>query len=373
MWLGFEAMAQLIPDVFIDTMGYAFTFPIVRLFSKACPIGAYVHYPVISTDMLRRVEQRQKGHTNAEQTANSWLRTTVKLAYYRVFARLYTLALRRADTIVVNGTWTKNHIDQLLGIPTAARPSAPGDNMPSDTTALQGVAIVYPPCDTAQLAEFPLAERRRWVVSLAQFRPEKEHTTQLYILKALLDQRPDLFTGEDAAERVRLVMVGSARNAADERRIALLRVLAEQLGVAAHVELVVNADYAAVRATLAAASVGLSTMRDEHFGINVVEFMAAGLVPLVHRSGGPWLDIARPVPRHPLEPIPTGFHAVSIDDFATQMAHIFDMDDTEVLPIRTAARQRALDTFGRNAFTTSWDACLWQPLRKAHTARARHA
>jgi len=40
-----------------DTMGYAFTFPVVAWLTRASvPIGAYVHYPTISTDMLARVQ-----------------------------------------------------------------------------------------------------------------------------------------------------------------------------------------------------------------------------------------------------------------------------------------------------------------------------
>ena len=50
---------------------------------------------------------------------------------------------------------------------------------------------------------------------------------------------------------------------------------------------------------LARASVGLSTMADEHFGISVVEFMAAGVVPVVHASGGPLCDIVVPVGGEP--------------------------------------------------------------------------
>jgi glycosyltransferase involved in cell wall biosynthesis len=39
------------------------------------------------------------------------------------------------------------------------------------------------------------------------------------------------------------------------------------------------------------AKVYLHPMKYEHFGISIVEAMAAGLVPVVHRSGGPWTDI----------------------------------------------------------------------------------
>ena len=35
----------------------------------------------------------------------------------------------------------------------------------------------------------------------------------------------------------------------------------------------------------------MNTMVDEHFGINVVEFLAAGVIPVVHASTGPLKDI----------------------------------------------------------------------------------
>lgn len=37
--------------------------------------------------------------------------------------------------------------------------------------------------------------------------------------------------------------------------------------------------------------VALHTMKDEHFGISVVEMMAAGLITIAHKSAGPALDI----------------------------------------------------------------------------------
>ena len=39
------------------------------------------------------------------------------------------------------------------------------------------------------------------------------------------------------------------------------------------------------------AKVYLHTMPYEHFGISIVEAMAAGLVPVVPRSGGPYVDV----------------------------------------------------------------------------------
>ncbi len=32
-------------------------------------------------------------------------------------------------------------------------------------------------------------------------------------------------------------------------------------------------------------------MTDEHFGIGIIEYMAAGVIPVAHNSGGPQMDI----------------------------------------------------------------------------------
>ena len=60
-------------------MGYAFTFPFVRLLAgPTITIGAYVHYPTVSTDMVKRVRAREAGVESGGATS-SWLKTQVKL------------------------------------------------------------------------------------------------------------------------------------------------------------------------------------------------------------------------------------------------------------------------------------------------------
>jgi len=61
-----------------------------------------------------------------------------------------------------------------------------------------------------------------------------------------------------------------------------------------HVEFIVNAPYATVLSWLGKASIGLSTMVDEHFGINIVEYMVrpgCRLMMLLFTCG--WLPIDR--------------------------------------------------------------------------------
>ena len=48
MELAWKALNILTPHVFIDTTGCSFTFIVARILAN-CVIGAYVHYPTIST------------------------------------------------------------------------------------------------------------------------------------------------------------------------------------------------------------------------------------------------------------------------------------------------------------------------------------
>lgn len=219
MRLAFEACTQLLPDVFIDTMGYAFSYPVVRLFNNKLPIGGYVHYPTISTDMLRRVKNREAGHTNSSDVSSSKFRSQVKLVYYNVFATLYSWALRSSDVLVSNGSWTQNHLNQLvLGSKATQGPSNS-----------RHVEVVYPPCDTGSMSKFSLSNRDAFsIVSLAQFRPEKEHSTQLKIVAQLLKVRRD---AGHSTSGINLCCMGSSRNEDDERRIEGLKALAKDLDV----------------------------------------------------------------------------------------------------------------------------------------------
>ena len=60
-------------------MGYGFTYPFVRsIAGSEIAIGAYTHYPTVSTDMVKRVRERSYGVENAG-ASKSWSKTQVKL------------------------------------------------------------------------------------------------------------------------------------------------------------------------------------------------------------------------------------------------------------------------------------------------------
>ncbi|PIL35103.1 hypothetical protein GSI_02891 [Ganoderma sinense ZZ0214-1] len=360
MYLVWEAMSILIPDLFIDTMGYAFTFPVVSLLGNI-PIGAYVHYPTISTTMVSRVKSRAAGHTNSATISSSNVLSTGKLLYYRIFMYYYAYSLRQARFIMVNSSWTKGHVDSILQysdkfldtihlLPPLVLLEVLSRRR---SECLKEAQIVYPSCDTRQMAALPLEGRERVILSIAQFRPEKDHQAQLRAFHALLEKYPEYRgSGPDA---VQLVLVGGSRNVGDATRVENLRLLARELDIQEQVRFVVNASFPDMLGWLARASIGLGTMVDEHFGINIVEFMAAGAIVVAHASGGPLLDIVVP-----LDGEPTGYHATSSGTFAEAFRTVLTLSPEADIAMRTRARTWAVRKFSAEEFERGWDESGWR-------------
>ncbi|EKM49810.1 glycosyltransferase family 4 protein [Phanerochaete carnosa HHB-10118-sp] len=357
MVLAWEAMNAIIPDLFIDTMGYAFTFHVAILLG-GIPVGAYVHYPTISTNMLARVKSRKAGHTNSDAISSSSLLSQGKLLYYRIFMYYYAQSLRRASFLMANSSWTKGHVDSILQHSDTLLDSVhlispfallrlylqPSHQPPREAM------IVYPPCDTREMATFALEAREPVVLSIAQFRPEKDHKAQLRAFETFVRKHP-----EYKARGVKLVLIGGSRNAEDAARVDGLRDFAKELKIEEYVEFVVNAPYPEMLRWLSRSSIGLSTMVDEHFGINIVEFMAAGVIPVTHASGGPLNDIVVP-----FNGKPTGFHATSPDEYADHFHTIFRMSPDEELELRLRARTWAVQRFSNEEFEKGWNDSGWK-------------
>jgi glycosyltransferase involved in cell wall biosynthesis len=93
------------------------------------------------------------------------------------------------------------------------------------------------------------------------------------------------------AEKVkngRFVIIGSIGSYSYYKHLVRL---VKSLRVEDRVRILPNASEWQKIELLRRAKVYLHPMKYEHFGISVVEAMAAGLIPVVHRSGGPWTDI----------------------------------------------------------------------------------
>ncbi|KAJ1500487.1 asparagine-linked glycosylation protein [Coelomomyces lativittatus] len=272
----------------------------------------------VSTDMLDMVSNRTSQFNNRPKIANSILLSKLKLWYYRIFAFLYGFSGRRSHLVFANSTWTARHLQSLFRMP---------------------IHIVYPPCDTSTLSSFSLSNRLPYIVSIAQFRPEKRHRLQVLAFQQCCAQLP---------KSTQLILMGGCRGQEDETRVEHLRDFIHSLDLDERIKLVLNASYHEIQKYLQQASIGLHTMKEEHFGIGIVEYMAAGLIPLAHRSGGPQTDIVVPYDNQP-----TGFLADTIEDYAESMLHIFSLNSEEQMKLRENARA-SVHRFSEKKFDEAW-------------------
>ncbi|ODV94118.1 hypothetical protein PACTADRAFT_24013, partial [Pachysolen tannophilus NRRL Y-2460] len=257
--LCYEALSNVCPDVWVDTMGLPFSYPLVAL-SVKIPIITYTHFPIISGDMLGKL--------------NVWSpRGLFKYCYWSLFMYLYTLCGSFVDVTMANSTWTYNHLKEIWRFNSEA-----------------SMEKVYPPCSTDNLLKVRKndnEEKEKVIVSLSQFRPEKRHDL-------ILEEFSDYLQKTESTEKYKLILIGSIRSKDDEKMVKHLKEMADTLKISSHVEFVLDCGYDLLKDYLTKSEIGLNAMWNEHFGIVVVEYMAAGLIPLVHASAGPYLDIVVP-------------------------------------------------------------------------------
>ena len=322
MVLGLEALLQLAPHVYIDTTGYAFTLSLFRWLGGS-RTASYVHYPTVSSDMIGGVAKRTQSFNNASNISRSPTLTRLKLIYYRLFGRLYGFMGRRSDVVMVNSTWTHGHIRSIW--------------------SPRQLYIVYPPCDTNSFEHLPIKRsiHNYRIVSVGQFRPEKNHKSQLRIVSELMK--------EAHPTPVTLVLVGSCRNSEDEMRVQDLRHLAQQLGIAHSVEFRVNQSFSSLQEELSMATAALHTMENEHFGISLVECMAAGCVMVAHDSGGPQRDIVVD-----WQGYQTGYLASSEDQFVSCLLAVLHMSHHEREMMAARARDAVRTKFSLDVFEASF-------------------
>jgi len=349
--LGAEALRGLVPEVFVDTTGWAFAYPLARLLG--CRVAAYTHYPTVSTDMIGRVWRREATYNNDASVAGSPLKSAAKLLYYNAFALWYGACGGCAHVVMVNSSWTRRHVASLFW-------RNPVKRLLARRGAGGGPLRVYPPCDTEELQRLPLDRplKQLFLVSVAQFRPEKNHRLQLDAFAAAKARAGNSGqAGAHCLRAARLKMVGSCRNDADAARLADLQQYAQQLGIADSVDWCVNVPFDELRSLLGGAVGGLHTMRDEHFGISVVEYMAAGAIPIAHDSAGPREDIVVPWVGDDGSTQPTGFLAASADEFADAITQVLIMDQRDRLKIAAAAQKHA-SSFSTQRFEQDFMAAI---------------
>lgn len=138
------------------------------------------------------------------------------------------------------------------------------------------VIILYPPVDINEFSKASFNNHRlNQVVLCGRYSPEKNYEFALEVAKHL--------------PYIEFIIIGSVSDKTYYNKIARLT----KEYYLKNVKLLINVSRKTQIDIYSKSKVFMHTAVNEPFGIAVVEGMAAGLVPVVHRSGGPWLDIIK--------------------------------------------------------------------------------
>uniref|UniRef100_A0A0N4ZMT7 GDP-Man:Man(3)GlcNAc(2)-PP-Dol alpha-1,2-mannosyltransferase n=1 Tax=Parastrongyloides trichosuri TaxID=131310 RepID=A0A0N4ZMT7_PARTI len=326
-YVGMEALLKFNPEILIDTMGYPFVLPLFKWIG-GCKVGCYVHYPTISTDMISMVENRESSYNNAEWISKSTFLSFGKLIYYKLFALFYKFCGFAADVVMVNGTWTEGHINTLWN---------------------RKAKKIFPPCNVDEFINLKNIsedifenEKIVQILSVGQIRPEKNHKLQLEAFAKAKNMLGDV--------KLKLIIVGGCRNEDDIERYEKLKDYGAKLSIADDVIWKINCPFDILLEFMSTSLIGIHTMINEHFGISVVEQMAAENIMISNNSGGPMMDII--VDKHPLKNA-KGFLATSADEYASAIISIIKLSKLERDVIRKEAKKQS-EIFSDKAFDEKW-------------------
>uniref|UniRef100_A0A914HQR7 GDP-Man:Man(3)GlcNAc(2)-PP-Dol alpha-1,2-mannosyltransferase n=1 Tax=Globodera rostochiensis TaxID=31243 RepID=A0A914HQR7_GLORO len=318
--LGVEALCRHCPEWFVDTTGCPLTLPLFRWIASAKTM-CYVHYPLITTEMVKMVDSRAVSYNNSSEIASSAILTNAKLFYYRFISLLYRACGHSSQMTMANGSWTAAHIANLW---------------------LCQPKIVFPPCDIETLEKLENRSEKALegtalssiILSVGQIRPEKNHLEQLRIFADVRRQLKE----RGSNLKLKLVIAGGCRNASDWDRSD------EDLDSDSDVAWRLNVPFTELTELFTEAMIGLHTMWNEHFGISVAEGMAAGILMVAHNSGGPKLDIiaddGTSADENGIFAGDSGFLATTKEEYVEAILRILDLDRLDRNRIRKAARQR---------------------------------
>jgi len=222
-------------------------------------------------------------------------------------SRRYLLDKLRRDfqrrTILTNSNYCREFLNKYWGI---------------------NATVIFPPVnvDLYHSNCFHAEHSKPWVVTVSRFARHK----RLEIIPEVAVRVP----------KAKFLIIGCGGGA------HLIKAKSKRLGVENRIVLMPNVSLIEKLKVMSKAQVYLHTTLNEGFGIAIVEAMAAGLAPVVHKSGGPWTDILQRK---------QGVFGYGFETTEEAVQHISELLDENSLRLKMidAAGERAR-TFSENRF-----------------------
>lgn len=272
-----KAVKKENPDiVFVDHSSYK---PLQNLLRER-KVFHYVHFPPLSYRLMKFFPEVYR------ESLSGGFNRFPKNIYWNTYSLLEKLVIADydfADVLCANSSFTAGIVRRIW-----------------DRNAL----IIYPP---VAVNDFKPLLKRNVVTSIGRIDPDK-HFEDLIEAASICETKP-------------IVRIVGGLGAENMPYLIRLKSLIEKLNLNSQVSIETNVPFHVVKETLGLSKIYVHTKHYEHFGISVVEAMASGCVPIVHRSGGPFLDI--------IDRGKYGFSFSSTKELAHEIDKLMQMDTSK--------------------------------------------
>ncbi len=277
--------------VVINTHGDALPYRI----SGATPYLIYLHFPTFLMS------------STARYASNKYRKSFFWRAYFKPYSLITQSLARRAITrsslILTNSEFSRKAIREAFE-----------DVHPY---------VLYPPVDTKRFSHAysqPINAREAKVLVVARFSPEKQIENAITVAHLL-------------GGSIKFHIVGSL-TPANRQYFKMLQNMIETYGLTQTVTLTPNASNEELIDAMSSSMMYFHTMIGEHFGVSIVEAMAAGLVPIVPSYGGC------------SEIVPSGYQYRTLEEAAQHIAkNAKIVDDEKRMQMHDIARQFSPENF----------------------------
>jgi alpha-1,2-mannosyltransferase len=278
-------------DVVINTHGDALPYRI----SGATPYLLYLHFPTFLMS------------STASYASNKYRKSLFWRAYFKPYTLItQSLAMRamtRSSLILTNSSFSREAIREAFA-----------DVHPY---------VLYPPVDTERFSHAysqPINAREVKVLVVARFSPEKQIENAITVAHLL-------------GGNIKFQIVGSL-TPANRPYFKMLQNMIETYGLTHTVTLTPNASNEELIDAMSKSMIYLHTMIGEHFGVSIIEAMAAGLIPIVPAYGGC------------SEIVPSEYQYHTLQEAADYIAkNAKTVDDKKRLQMHDISRQFSPDSF----------------------------
>jgi glycosyltransferase involved in cell wall biosynthesis len=278
-------------EVVINTHGDALPYRI----SGATPYLLYLHFPTFLMSSTGRY------------ASNKYRKSFFWRAYFKPYSLItQSLAMRaitRSSLILTNSEFSRKAIREAFE---GAHPY-----------------VLYPPVDTERFSHAysqSINAREVKVLVVARFSPEKQIENAITVAHLL-------------GGSIKFHIVGSL-SPANRQYFKMLQNMIETYGLTQTVTLTPNASNEELIDAMSSSMMYFHTMIGEHFGVSIVEAMAAGLVPIVPSYGGC------------SEIVPSGYQYRTLEEAAQHIAkNAKIVDDEKRMQMHDTARQFSPENF----------------------------